>query len=473
MMLMSTDSRLTPFRPHDVTALLEILAVGEPVAVAGLSNFGKSTLLRQMVEPEVAAAYRVMAARPAMFVFVDCNRMLEMSPQGFYEVILRAILETLAELKEDCHALCDRIEVLYRKVVEPESAFAIPLAFNDAIIALLEDEEDRRDAILLLDEFDDVLTGLDERVFLNLRALKDKYNAQLNYVIATVKPLAEAEGSDDLAEFLELFAAHKIHLQPLDAEDATELAAEIFRQANDSLDPPERDYILEQAGGHPGLIQAVARVVLEVESGAPPTYTQQALSVAGDVLQNHRLVRSELAKLWKQLLPREQEAARLAASRGISALTEAQRDDLLVRGLLVSDEQGMRLFARLFTHYARRQGLVQQVVPDGVWLDIDAGIVRVGGRVIEPLTDLEYRLLLLLYGRIDKICDKYQIVESVWGQEYLGEVDDARIEKLVSRLRARLEPDPTRPQLITTVRGRGYKLSHPKDHADEEPDAEV
>lgn len=70
--------------------------------------------------------------------------------------------------------------------------------------------------------------------------------------------------------------------------------------------------------------------------------------------------------------------------------------------------------------------------------------------------------MLLLYGRIGKLCDKYQIVESVWGQDYLGDVDDARIEKLVSRVRAKLEPDPSRPQFLVTVRRRGYQLTQPK-----------
>jgi two-component system response regulator RegX3 len=37
-------------------------------------------------------------------------------------------------------------------------------------------------------------------------------------------------------------------------------------------------------------------------------------------------------------------------------------------------------------------------------------------------------------------------------------VDDTRIEKLVSRLRAKIEPDPSTPRYIVTVRGRGYKL---------------
>jgi len=85
----------------------------------------------------------------------------------------------------------------------------------------------------------------------------------------------------------------------------------------------------------------------------------------------------------------------------------------------------------------------------------------VNGEEIPTLTDLEYRLLLLLYGQLDKICDKYQIVEAVWGDEYIDQVDDARIDKLLSRLRAKIEPDPRNPRYIMTIRGRGYKLVRP------------
>ena len=91
-------------------------------------------------------------------------------------------------------------------------------------------------------------------------------------------------------------------------------------------------------------------------------------------------------------------------------------------------------------------------------IDIDAGEVFINGEKTEALTNLEYRLLLLLYGNINKICDKYRIVEAVWGEDYIEEVDDARIEKLVSRLRQKVEPNPSEPQYLITVRGRGYRL---------------
>jgi DNA-binding response OmpR family regulator len=96
-----------------------------------------------------------------------------------------------------------------------------------------------------------------------------------------------------------------------------------------------------------------------------------------------------------------------------------------------------------------------------VFVDVDAGEAWVEGVRVPTLTDLEYRLLLLLYGRLGKICDKYQIVEAVWGEAYIDRVDDARIEKLVSRLRSKVERNPRDPRYLITVRGRGYKLLSP------------
>ena len=82
----------------------------------------------------------------------------------------------------------------------------------------------------------------------------------------------------------------------------------------------------------------------------------------------------------------------------------------------------------------------------------------INGKPVESLTALEYKLMLLLFQNRDRLIDKYQIVTSVWGESYIDEVDDARIEKLISRLRQKIEPDPANPRFLTTVRGRGYKL---------------
>ncbi len=453
---------LTLYRPTDATRLIEFAAAGNCVTVIGLSNFGKSTLLRSLTSPVAAENYRSVAGRTPLFVYVDCNRMLELTVQGLYEVVLRAILEVLPAQTSTVH---DKIESLYHRIVEPENTFGVPLAFSDSIVELMTHTD--FDVIFLLDAFDEVLRGLEPRIFLNMRALKDRYNERLVYVVATVQRLFQIRESDHIAEFAELFGPNELSLTPLSPRETAELASDIFVEAHDHLDEAEQDYILQMAGGHPGLTQAVAKTLLHMESGVPPLYQQQALSMADQALETNRLVRAEVSKLWGQLSEEEREALIALVMQGPEAVHLDIRQQLVQRGMIL-DVNSPRLFSRLLTRYVQRQAIARQGMPDGIYLDTDAGDVWINGARIQTLTDLEYRLLLLMYGRLEKICDKYQIVEAVWGQEYIDEVDDARIEKLVSRLRAKLEPDPASPDFLVTVRGRGYKLTNGGSDAEEE-----
>jgi DNA-binding response OmpR family regulator len=173
-------------------------------------------------------------------------------------------------------------------------------------------------------------------------------------------------------------------------------------------------------------------------------------------------VRSECSRLWGQLTPDERETLQEAVTVAGPVGGARSQEALLTWGLLTEcDDGSLEVFSRLFGEYIQRHAAVQQNLPGGVWMDEDSGDVWIDGIPAPSLTDLEYRLLALLFGRQDKLTDKYQIVEAVWGVEYIDEVDDARIDKLVSRLRAKIEPDPSEPRYLLTVRGRGYRLVAP------------
>lgn len=92
-------------------------------------------------------------------------------------------------------------------------------------------------------------------------------------------------------------------------------------------------------------------------------------------------------------------------------------------------------------------------------VDIPAGIVRVNRQPI-TLAPKEFDLLAYLYRNNGLVCSKDQIGAAVWPEYENGAVYDYQIENLVRRLRAKLEPESDDPQLIVTVRGRGYKLLH-------------
>jgi hypothetical protein len=89
-------------------------------------------------------------------------------------------------------------------------------------------------------------------------------------------------------------------------------------------------------------------------------------------------------------------------------------------------------------------------------VDAAAGVVRVDRHAVE-LSAKEFALLIYFYERCGQVCSKDEIGEAIW-PEYQEGVYDYQIENLVRRLRAKLEPDPSNPQLLLTMRGLGYKL---------------
>ena len=82
-------------------------------------------------------------------------------------------------------------------------------------------------------------------------------------------------------------------------------------------------------------------------------------------------------------------------------------------------------------------------------------IVRKGGDEI-PLTRTEYHLLCEFADHPNMVLSRDQLLERVWGYEYLG--DSRLVDAHVRRLRVKIEDHPDDPKLIVTVRGMGYRL---------------
>lgn len=93
----------------------------------------------------------------------------------------------------------------------------------------------------------------------------------------------------------------------------------------------------------------------------------------------------------------------------------------------------------------------------GLTLDAAARTVQVAGKAPRRLTHLEFRLLYALMSHRGQILPTEIIVERVWG--YSGRGDKELVRGLVSRLRAKIEPEPRAPCYILTVPGVGYSFN--------------
>jgi two-component system alkaline phosphatase synthesis response regulator PhoP len=99
----------------------------------------------------------------------------------------------------------------------------------------------------------------------------------------------------------------------------------------------------------------------------------------------------------------------------------------------------------------------QQVYENGrLRIDFDTYEVYVDGNKVD-LSLREYELLRFFVKSPNRVYDRLQILDLVWGQD--THVDPRTVDVHVRRLRKRIERDDTRPELILTVRGVGYKFN--------------
>jgi two-component system response regulator RegX3 len=90
-----------------------------------------------------------------------------------------------------------------------------------------------------------------------------------------------------------------------------------------------------------------------------------------------------------------------------------------------------------------------------VRMDVERHIVTVAGQATQlPLK--EFELLELLLRNTGRVLTRMQLIDRVWGSDYVG--DTKTLDVHVKRLRAKIEPDPAVPRHIVTVRGLGYKF---------------
>jgi DNA-binding winged helix-turn-helix (wHTH) protein len=419
--------------------LLKHLADGHCVGIKGLSNSGKSLLMRALAEPASASEYKKLAGKEGYLVYIDCNRAVAISAQAFYEVVLRSILEALAE--KISSNVINKLREYHQTITEADTAFSASLSFNLALSELCEQIEGR--LCLLFDEFGEIYAALDERALLNLRALRDRFREHLAYASATWRSLPEIRGADVEDEFAELFSRFTYPMPLLVGEEAADFLSSL---KSAPLEDVLKKEAMLLAGGHPGMLVGIAQVLTHL----PEEWKKQP---AGFVRLEPQ-PKAECMKLWDQLSPDERAALIALVLDPKAGLPQQQNRHLHNLGILREGE----IFSPIFSDFVGRKGRGSDIDSEGVYLDTDSGDVWVDGVRVPVLTDLEYRLLELLYERRDKITDKYQIVTAVWGEEYLGSVDDARVEKLISRLRGKIEPDPANPRYLITRRGRGYKL---------------
>ena len=197
------------------------------------------------------------------------------------------------------------------------------------------------------------------------------------------------------------------------------------------------------ADGHEGMRQAFARpwdlVILDLRLPGP------------DGLSICRALRRE--QLYVPVLMLTSKSSELDRVLGL----ELGADDYLTKPFSISE-----LLARAKAIFRRVESFQKRFSNPGETLWVGPLTIDTGGRQVRmsgqdvSLTAREYELLLHLSRHPGQVFSRVQLLDSVWGYGYEGY--EHTVNSHINRLRAKIESDPAKPTLITTVWGVGYKL---------------
>jgi len=224
-------------RAKELRTAFNFLKNGQSVSIVGIRRIGKTSLLLQLANPDVAQKYGLDLQR-RLFVYLDCNELTSQNRAGAYRRLLQAVQERLAERGQN---------------MELGPAEIDQVTFAEHIRTL---KRQGWQVIFLLDEFEQL--GNNEHLDLDFFGMLRSQIVPpkgVVYVTASGRPLKEItyKGRADTSPFFNVF--HSMHLGGFTQTDAHQLISEPATQAGFPFASKTVDRLYSLSGGHPLAIQ--------------------------------------------------------------------------------------------------------------------------------------------------------------------------------------------------------------------------
>ncbi|MEZ4592110.1 MAG: winged helix-turn-helix domain-containing protein [Chloroflexota bacterium] len=447
---MTPTTQKPGFRQNETEKLFKWMQAGESASIIGISGVGKSNLFNHIRDPYTQAHYLGGLDGRTIIVRANFHYIPDFSDRSIYSLIL----EQLEMLDLDAERLgltaqdIAHVGQYHEQLLDAKDDILKVQRYFKLALRVLLGHSDRR-LVFLFDQFDDVYQLAEERLFANLRGLREAYKYRISYLVFTrdmIPNLLDLDAGRE--EFYELLASNIMGLKPYAKSDAMSVLERVAGRNKITLTDELRDGLYALAGGHAGLLRAALL-------GVAPNHDwnkSQAQETAVNLLKVPG-VEMECDKLWRSLSAHEQRVL-LAKAQGINTPQDpAIVMQLQIKGILSEDETAV-IFSPIFAQFITNQ--------DALWerplfFDEPSRQIWVLGNPAPRLTQLEYRLFQQMYHQAGEVVEKDELITAGWPNAKGGVSDEALIAA-IARLRKKIEPDPKTPRFLQNVHNQGYTL---------------
>ncbi len=445
-------------------------------AIIGESYIGKTSLLRYLTHPQGAVTQNALGIEQLIFVYLDTSVYLDLTSYEhtsvqFWWDLLQALQTKLDPNHHPTKQHLPKIGINRNPI---DKAHDIKSDLEKLIQA------QKRPIVFALDNFQGVASlPLSDSAW--LRALATDYNCA--YVVTSrhlLYLLYHSESWERPSPVWNLFS-DRVYLGLLQEEEAMEF---IIQQGRLSSFWHQQDieFIRKTAGRHPELLRMTCALLYERRKQAPKTLDPEEYEFLESRIYRDAspicnqlwfgLTDPELLGISRSAEP-QRDSSKLSMHQkvlmGIAAEGDSSEDrkylfELEERGLIERVDGKWQVFSGIMYQFILRQEQVRQlsglptVFPtvNELWSEQQAGNSSLRKAKAPPaLTYLEGKVYHYLQSHAGAVCDKDEIKHAIWEDKLPS---DSTLQKIIERIRRKIEPDPDNPRYLIAVRGQGYML---------------
>jgi len=418
------------FRKKEAEKLGEHLKHRQSVNIVGLKRVGISNFLRFFLYHKDIIGTYINDNNNHIFIPVDLNDLIELEIYPFWTLTLKRIVDEVekSQLPEESKK---KINSLFLNSIQSQDLFLLIDSVRQALMLLVAGG---LMPTLFFIRFDRIAHVFTPSFFDNLQGLRDATHHQLTYVFTSYRSLSALFPSAKTA--ISVFAQF-IYMPPALENDMCIIYNTYKKQFNLQLDPEMEKELFRIVDGNVQYLQLALIVINETKP--------QNISSVEDlfkVLTGDERINLQSEELWDSLTRDEQKILiKIIKNEAISPEEREKSAYLWDTGFVKEYGGEGKIFSPLVAKFL-----------EGISFEEEKNDLSI------HLTKKEHLLFTHLKSHIGNICEREEIIETVWPEYRELGISDWAIDRLVARVRAKLKQQNS-PYEIVTVRTRGYKLS--------------